>query len=204
MTVSPGVTYTVSGWFINVYPQYGGLEQRTRSASYVNGSQIYAATKSQATGWYLLHRPTGRRANTTTATLSLKGEQNGEDASYAVTDLSMQAINTPAYTTDFANGSDLWIDGSGRETDDADRPPAIVPIFNTQLQPFVRTADVISTTSTARRSPATTSSTSSTRARRGADHERPDGKRVDVHDPGRPAPLRQAGAEQRRAPDRHA
>ena len=52
--------------------------------------------------------------NTTTATLSLIGE-HGDDSSFAVTDISFQAQNTPAYVTDLAHGTDLCIDGSGRE-----------------------------------------------------------------------------------------
>ena len=124
MTVNPGVTYTVSGWFINVYSQYG--DSNTNSFGvYVNGSQIYAAKKNQAPGWtYFAANWTA--PNVATATLSLKGEQNGEDASYAVNDLSMQAINTPAFTTDFANGVNLWIDGSGRETATPTAFPSIV------------------------------------------------------------------------------
>ena len=147
-SVLPGVTYTISGWFYNVYQQYGSNTTSTNSFGvYVNGSLIYAKPKSFSLnqGW-VPFSVLWTDGNTATATLTLAGEQNGEDASYAVTDLSMQAINTPEYTTNFASGVNLWVDGSGRETATPTAFPSIVPIFNTHLQPFVRTADVISTT----------------------------------------------------------
>ena len=167
--VNPGVTYQITGYVTNVYPQYGGSSPNAFEIA-VNGQVVLAKSKAQANGWTWF-TTTWTDVNTTTATLSLIGE-HGDDSSFAITDVAFQAQNTPAYVTDWANGTDLCIDGSGREVACPAGPTgglraSIIPVYATQLTPFVRTADVSrrACRTAARRSPATTRSTSRRRTR---------------------------------------
>ena len=144
--VNPGVTYQITGYVTNVYPQYGGSSSNAFEIA-VNGQVVLAKSKAQANGW-VFFTTTWTDVNTTTATLSLIGE-HGDDSSFAITDIAFQAQNTPAYVTDWAHGTDLCIDGSGREVACPAGPtgglrPSIIPVYATQLTPFVRTADVVS------------------------------------------------------------
>ncbi|HVP75745.1 MAG TPA: hypothetical protein VMS63_06970, partial [Gaiellaceae bacterium] len=144
LTVSPGVQYQISLYVTNVYPQYGGSSPNPFEVA-VNGQVVTTRLKAQANGWLLVTTYWTAGAGTTTATLSLIGE-HGDDSSFAVTDVSLQAQNTPAYVTDWT-GTDLCIDGSGREVAcpsgaTGGLRPSTVPVYATVLTPFVRTADI--------------------------------------------------------------
>ncbi len=140
LTVNPGVQYQIGLYVTNVYPQYGGSSPNAFEVA-VNGQVVATRTKAQANGWLYVTTYWTAGAGTTSATLSLIGE-HGDDSSFAVTDVSLQAQNTPAYVTDWAHGSDLYIDGSGREVTTPTSHPSTVPVYATELTPFVRTADI--------------------------------------------------------------
>ena len=148
----PGITYTVSGQFINVYSQYGSPATSasfaaTVTAPFGTGSQTLGQvtkTKNQGATWSPFSF--NFTATGTQATLYLAGETNGIDASYAVYGITVIPINAPSYVTDFGTGSvNLWIDKAGRETSDSSQTgkPSLFPVYATQLVPFVRIADVI-------------------------------------------------------------
>ena len=80
--VNPGVTYQITGYVTNVYPQYGGSSSNAFEIA-VNGQVVLTKSKAQANGW-LFFTTTWTDVNTTTATLSLIGE-HGDDSSFAVT-----------------------------------------------------------------------------------------------------------------------
>ena len=151
--LNPGVTYQIDGDFQNVYPQYADSNSSTASFGvYANGVLVYSSTKGNAPAGPWKHFTTTFTLGlgTTSLTLTIAGEQNGQDASYSVDNLLVRAINTPAYTTDFnpSDGAqDLFVDGSGRETTANTGLPSLIPVYATQLTAFVRTADVVSTTS---------------------------------------------------------
>ncbi|HKI91579.1 MAG TPA: hypothetical protein VJ986_04710, partial [Gaiellaceae bacterium] len=158
--LTPGATYLVEGNVQNVYPQYGDASTPSFGV-YVNGSPIYTATKAQlpAGSWHDTCAGSSASAThtfcvtfsldagTTTATLALKGEQNGADASYAIDNISVQALNTKSYVTDFANASGsavlLYLDASGRKTATVTAHPSVVKVYDTQLVPFVHTANLV-------------------------------------------------------------
>ena len=144
----PGVTYQIDGDFMNVYPQYGNSPNTPSFGVYVNGGLVYSSTQAAAPQGTWKHFTTTFTValSGTTATILFAGEQNGQDASYAIDNLMVRAINTQAYTTNFANGTDLYVDGSGRKTTVNTGLPSLVPIYETQLEPFDRTADVASST----------------------------------------------------------
>ena len=133
----PGVTYTVSGWVVNVYSQYGDSNRPSFAAS-VTGNVINPGVKltelksigtSSWTPFSLSFT-----ANGTSATIPFAGETNGEDASYAVADISVVALNTKSFVADFGPGSvDLYIDLAGRQTSDNTGKPALFPVYATQL-----------------------------------------------------------------------
>ena len=160
--LSPGATYLVEGNVQNIYSQYGDGGTATPSFGvYVNGAAIYTATKAQlaAGSWHESCAGSSTTAThtfcvtftldggTTTATLELKGEQNGQDSSYAIDNLSVQAVNTKSYVTDFANTSGsavpLFLDASGRKTATDTGRASVVKVYDTQDVPFVRTANLV-------------------------------------------------------------
>ena len=158
--LTPGATYLVEGNVQNIYSQYGDASTPSFGV-YVNGTPIYTATKAQlpAGSWHDACAGSSAGAThtfcvtfsldagTTTATLAFKGEQNGADASYAIDNISVQALNTKSYVTDFANASGsavpLYLDASGRKTAAVTAHPSVVKIYDTQLVPFVRTANLV-------------------------------------------------------------
>src|SRR5205085_9339837 len=93
-------------------------------------------------------------ANNATEILTLRGEV-GNDASYAIDNVVVQAMNARAFTTDFASGQDLYLDLAGRKTTDPNAchtttsptqqcQASLFPVDSVHLKDFVRTADVIS------------------------------------------------------------
>ena len=139
----PGVTYVVSGEYANIYPQFGTNNTTTTSFGAFMGGSSFTVAKPNDTNFHAFSfsfTSTG-----TTATLVIKGEMNGQDTSYSVSELQVQAVNTPSYVTNFSSGSSLlYSDGSGRETTTATGNTALLlPVDSTTNVPFERVADVI-------------------------------------------------------------
>ena len=128
----PGVTYQVTGQFINVYGQYGGDAagsfQALITAPFGGGTEqlgSFTAHKSSAPGWTAFSFTF--TADGTTATLSLSAELT-TDASFAIDNLVLRAINVQSYATDFGPGSvDLYVDKAGREHSREHRQAVALP-----------------------------------------------------------------------------
>jgi hypothetical protein len=156
----PGVTYRVQAKVQNAYPAYGTPDTAQSFVVSVgptaNCGQVTttcaSTTKALAPNGVWTAFTMTFVANNATEFLTLRGEV-GTDASFSIDDVVVQAQNARAFVTDFAAGSDLYLDLAGRKTTDknschtatssADCAASLFPINETHLKDFVRTADVI-------------------------------------------------------------
>ena len=141
--IRAGVTYQVSGRF---QVHAGGAADATAGfqvalSGAALSAVVYGAPDAQ--GWRTFTATFTGGAGL--HTLSLAGEV-GNDISYRVDGVAVQAANVVSYITKFGDPAStaLYIDASGRKVATAaGNRPSVIPVDDVELSPFTRVRDVV-------------------------------------------------------------